>query len=147
MIDQSWMCQGELQDIDCLQGLFFFNMGRCLWWLWFIFMCKHARSSHQDSEHCTTWLNVGAGRVLVFTAIKFTWLTAAMRVRCSFLIYPDYTIEHESRLEDPRVPSLHLSVSSHIWISEELIIFCLPHICSPSSSFAGSMYHTFGAER
>lgn len=45
-------------------------------------------------------------------------------------------------------PSVCLSVSpSHIWISEErLLVFCLPYICSPSSSCASTKRHPFWTE-
>lgn len=134
-IDQSWLCQVELRDIDCLHAcwstgrspgmsLVHFHVQACMF---------------LTSGRCTPHHLIACGRVLVSTAIKFTWLSAAMRVWCSFPIYPDYTIEHESRLVEPRVPpiSICLSVSSPIWTSEELVlIFCLPHIAVPYSSFA-----------
>lgn len=64
------------------------------------------------------------------------------------LIYPDYTIEDESCLEEARVPPLHLSVylspSSHIRISEERpLVSCLPYICSPNCSCASTKRHLF----
>lgn len=37
------------------------------------------------------------------------------------LIYPDYTMERESLLMEPCVPSLHLSVSSPLLIAGETV--------------------------
>lgn len=74
-----------------------------------------SRARYTVCPHMSTVHIMGVGGVrMVSTTMRqqYTWLIAAMRVWCSFLlIYPDYTMERESLLIEPCVPPLHLSIS------------------------------------